>query len=179
MVKYCTKLAELNFDKLMQIYAEAIEENGREFYPNVDRFESILRARDDFYQYLREVFFPVRGAFYAILVEDGVYMSALRMEPYRDGLLLEAVETAPQYRKKGYATVLLKHVLGSLGRSRVYSHVSKNNLASIRLHTSCGFEKVSDSAAYIDGSVSTRACTFCFSSDCTKIPDARSDDRKG
>ena len=170
MVLYCYRMKDLNFDLLMAVYEEALQKNAAELYPKLGRVEGFLQARQDFYQYLHQVFFPTKGAFYAICTEEGIYVSAVRFEPYKDGILLEAVETAPLHRKKGYARILLQEALLHIkecGVTKVYSHISKKNIPSIRLHTTCGFEKVADSAAYIDGDVSSRAFTFCCCLSCS------------
>jgi ribosomal protein S18 acetylase RimI-like enzyme len=84
------------------------------------------------------------------------------LEPYRDGLLVEALETAPGYRRRGYAEALLRQVLGSFAGKKIYSHVDKTNIPSLRLHEKCGFSRISECAAYIDGSINSRACTLCY-----------------
>ena len=158
-------LRELNFSALMAVYAEGNAENAEEFYPYDDRNIGILRAEDDFYQYLSQSFFTVRGAVYAIWQENDRYISALRLEPYRDGLLLEALETHPDYRRQGYAGKLILAVLNWLkeeGSGAVYSHINKRNLASLQTHLSCGFERISEQAVYIDGSVSGSSCTMRY-----------------
>ena len=122
-------------------------------------------AEQSFYQYLKDIFFPADGAFYAIWEADGCYVSALRIEPYRDGLLLAGLETAPDHRQKGYALLLVQAVqkmLSEKGPVTIYSHVRKNNHPSRKLHEKSGFRMISDSAAYIDGSVSFRACTYRY-----------------
>jgi RimJ/RimL family protein N-acetyltransferase len=118
-------------------------------------------VEQDFYQYLRECFFTTEGAIYALWSPAGEYVSALRLEPYQDGLLLEALETAPGQRRKGYAADLITAVLQMVGETKVYSHVSKRNTASLRTHEKCGFHRVLEHAVYADGSVLTTSCTFC------------------
>ena len=146
----------------MSVYAESNSENGQEFWPEESSHRQIALAEQEFYSYLRQVFFKTDGAFYAVLEQDGQYVSALRLEPYRDGLLLEALETAPDHRRKGYATVLVRDVLEHTGNIKIYSHVGKRNFASLRTHESCGFRIVSDFAVYADGSVNQRCYTLCF-----------------
>ena len=145
----------------MSVYAESNSENGQEFWPEESSHRQIALAEQEFYSYLRQVFFKTDGAFYAVLEQDGQYVSALRMEPYRDGLLLEALETAPEQRRKGYAADLVRNVLEHAGNTKIYSHVGKRNLASLRTHESCGFRIVSDFAVYADGSVNQRCFTLC------------------
>ena len=111
---------------------------------------------------MNEVFFRTPNAVYAIWEEDGKYISALRLEPYREGLLLEALETAPIYRRQGFAEKLMLSVLDKFSDTKIYSHVSKRNLPSLRIHEKCGFRRILEYAAYIDGSVNRRCCTLCL-----------------
>ena len=91
------------------------------------------------------------------------YVSAARLEPYRDGLLLEALETAPELRGRGYAAALLRNMLESApGTGPVYSHVDKKNAASLAVHRACGFRRILEHAVYADGSVLASACTLCY-----------------
>lgn len=161
MICIAKSLQELDFCQLMEVYEEGNQENGMEFWPDLPQGQQILRAEQDFYQYLRECFFTTEGAVYALWEVDGAYVSALRLEPYQDGLLLEALETAPQRRRMGYASQLIRAVLEQVGEQKVYSHVSKRNTASLRTHASCGFHRILEHAVYADGSVLTSSCTFC------------------
>ena len=147
----------------MDLYSEGNAENARDLYPDMDLNQGILQAENDFYTYLREVLFATPGAMYAVWEEEGVYISALRLEPYRDGLLLEALETHPDYRKQGYAKKLLLAtltLLTDMEATVVYSHIHKGNVPSLKTHLSCGFERISEQAVYIDGSVTNRCCTM-------------------
>ena len=164
MLHLYTTLRQLPFEQLMTVYREANRENGKILAP----FDSEARQRQlaeaDFYDYLRG-FFAVPGACYATWEQDGEIQSALRLEPYRDGLLVEALETAPEQRRQGYATKLMQAVQQHLEREgtvRLYSHVSKKNAASLNVHQRCGFQIVSDCAVYIDGSVSANAYTLRY-----------------
>ena len=161
MIFIARSLKELNFRQLMDVYEEGNLENGAEFWPELPQGQQLLNAEQDFYQYLRECFFTTEGAVYALWMEDGKYVSALRLEPDQDGLLLEALETAPQHRRKGYASQLVRAVLEQVGEQKVYSHVSKRNAASLRTHENCGFHRILEHAVYADGSVKTNSCTFC------------------
>ena len=165
MLKLYKRLKDMNFGKLMDLYAEGNEENARDLYPEEELNAGILRAEADFYQYLRDVFFKTPGAVYAVWENSGEYRSALRLEPYRDGLLLEALETHPSCRRQGYAKKLIFAVqqwITQQGSGPVYSHVHKRNQASLQTHMSCGFERISEQAAYIDGSVNGSSCTMRY-----------------
>ena len=161
MLLLATKMQELNFSQLMAVYEEGNRENAQLFFPDLTEGQQMIRAEQSFYEYLREGFFPVPGAVYARWVENGNYMSALRLEPYEDGLLLEALETAPAQRRKGYAEQLIRAVQAQFSE-KIYSHVSKKNVASLAVHEKCGFRQVLDYAKYIDGSVSRTAVTLCY-----------------
>ena len=148
-------LGQLNFSSLMEIYIEG----------NLEKVEeglTLLQAEQDFYQYLREDFFRVPGAVYCVWEDAGEYVSALRLEPYRDGWLLEALETAPKRRRQGHGEKLIRAVLKEPEFGKIYSHVNKRNGASLAIHEKCGFRRVSEQAVYIDGSVNSVACTMCF-----------------
>ena len=155
------KQKELAFGKLMEVYAEGNLENGRDLWPDEPEHRQIALAEQEFYQYLQQVFFKTDGAAYLIWEENGSYRSALRLEPYRDGLLLEALETAPVMRRKGYAAKLVQAALVYAGNVKIYSHVGKKNAASLRTHQKCGFIRILDYAVYADGSVNDRCCTLC------------------
>lgn len=163
MLLIANTMKELSFSSLMDTYLETNRRQGAQIAPDAYEEEQLRLAEQEFYFYLHDIFFPNPDSLYAVLIDEGVYVSALRLEPYRDGLLLEALETAPAYRKRGCAARLITQVQSWLlqrGEVRIYSHVDKRNHASLNAHRKCGFEKISDCAAYIDGSVDRRAYTF-------------------
>jgi RimJ/RimL family protein N-acetyltransferase len=162
MLILARSLRDFSFSKLMDVYIEGNMENAEECWPELDDGQKLLRAEQEFYQYLTDVFFRTPEAVYAIWEERGNYISALRLEPYRDGHLLEALETAPTSRRQGYAEKLIRAVQEQFPNQRVYSHVGKKNVPSLRVHEKCGFRRISEYAAYIDGSVNQRACTLCW-----------------
>ena len=162
MLILAQSIRDLSFSKLMGVYIEGNLENAEEFYPDLPEGQKLMQAEQDFYQYLNEVFFRTSGAVYAIWEVQGSYVSVLRLEPYRDGRLLEALETAPTSRRQGYGEKLIRAVQKQFSNQRIYSHVGKKNAASLRVHEKCGFRRISEYAVYIDGSVNRRACTLCW-----------------
>ena len=157
-------LRDLQFGALMEVYADSNEEKASD-WPNLPRGYALTLAEQDFRQYLQEVFFPTDGALCAVWEEEGCYVSALRLEPYRDGLLLEALETRPDQRGKGYAQTLIREMqryLAQQGPVKLYSHIEKRNSASRSVHEKCGFRVVSDHAVYINGSVDYRCDTWLY-----------------
>lgn len=165
MLKIYTSIQGLDFGQLMAVYAQSNLENALELYPHEESNVAIMRVEQDFYCFLKEDFFETQGAFYAVWEHNGRYVSALRMEPYRDGNLLEALETAPAQRRKGYAKALIKAVTSYLreqSNRKVYSHVNKKNHASLKAHEACGFNRILEYAVYIDGSVMQNSCTLQY-----------------
>ena len=155
-------MKELPFGALMAVYEQSNQENGEEFWPDVSAGERLLRAEQEFYQYLQQVFFQTEGAVYYLWEVKSRPVCALRLEPYRDGMLLEALETAPEQRRKGYATALIRAALAQVGTVKIYSHVGKRNEASLKTHIACGFRRISEQAVYADGSVNDRCCTLLY-----------------
>lgn len=160
MLIIAENLHQLDFSQLMQVYREGNEENGADLYPQESKERQLLLAEQDFYRYLQDCFFKTADAVYCVLEEGGRYLAALRLEPYRDGMLLEALETKPEIRRNGCAVRLIGEVTAKVP-GKIYSHISRRNTASIRTHEKCGFQKILDHAVYVDGSVSTRADTYC------------------
>lgn len=162
MLIVAKNLRDFNFGKLMEVYIEGNLENAQDLWPEEPEGRQIALAEQEFYQYLQQVFFKTEGAYYLIWEEAGRYVSALRLEPYRDGLLLEALETAPGQRKKGYAAKLMSAAQEFVGDTKLYSHVHKRNIPSLKVHEFCGFQKILEHAVYADGSVNDRCCTLCY-----------------
>ena len=161
MLVVTEKLHQLSFGQLMEVYIEGNMEKARCDYRHLPEYAALQQAEQDFYQYLKECFFPTVGAYYAVLVEQGYYVSAVRWEPYLDGVLISALETRPELRGRGYAASLLSQVLERFD-GPVYSHVSKRNLPSLKVHEKCGFSRILEHARYLDGSVNDRAYTLRF-----------------
>ena len=161
MLIIANSLRQLDFGQLMALYEEGNRENGEDLYPDIPAGQQLLRAEQDFYDYLRSGFFTQPGDCYCLWIENGIYVSALRLEPYQDGLLLEALETHPQHRGRGFAKKLIRAVLDGVDE-RVYSHISPRNGPSLAVHRACGFRKILDHAVYADGSVNSRCHTYRY-----------------
>ncbi len=162
MLLLCSSLKQLDFSKLKNVYLESIQSDGKNKYPDKPDNLQWIEAEQDFYQFLQD-FFQMNDARYFVWAPDGQYKAALRVEPYRDGLLIEGLETAPDSRRKGYAGQLMTATIKILIEQysvKLYSHIHKRNFASIRTHLSCGFTKESDFAVFIDGSVDHNYNTY-------------------
>lgn len=165
MLKIVQSLGQLNFSALMNVYTEGNILNGKTFYPKESAQQQLCNAEQNFYHYLNSVFFRQNNSCYAIWEAQGRYVSALRLEPYSDGYLLCALETAPDVRQRGYAETLVcaaQSYLAEQGSGVLYSHVSKKNAASLAVHKKCGFQIIMDHAVYSDGSVHQNSYTLAF-----------------
>lgn len=162
MLFIATKMSELSFSQLMEVYQEGNSKNGEELWPELPAGQRILQAEQDFYGYLTQVFFPTTAAVYMILEKNGTYVSALRLEPYQDGILLAALETRPDCRGMGYATELVRRAVAERSGMKIYAHVGKENVASLRVHLKCGFQRIHEYAMYLDGSANQKCCTFLY-----------------
>ena len=139
----------LDARKLMDIYSESNYENTDYFYPGeADKDAAVRKVEDGFLDFLKNDFFGHAGACCWILEEDGIWVSALRISQIQSGLYyLEALETRPDRRGKGYASLLLSGVVDALkkdGPFRLCDCVSKKNTASLKTHEKCGFQIVSE-----------------------------------
>lgn len=165
MLIFAKSMEELPFGDLMEIYIEGNREHGAALWPERPEQEQLEWSKQDFRRYLQEDFFPRSGAVYALWEADGTYVSALRLIPNRDGLLMEALETIPGQRGKGYAAALIRAVqnrLAEQGPVKIYSHVDRRNAASLATHARCGFHRLLDYTVRRDGSVNPNAYTMFY-----------------
>lgn len=163
MLKIFHSLRDLRFSALLDVYKNSLAESSQTDHEVTA--EDQIKAQQEFYYYLKDCFFRDSSSFYAVWELHGRYMAALRIEEYRDGFLLAALQTAPEARNRGYATLLITGTLdylSAIGKKPVYAHVDKENSSSMRVHEKCGFTVFSETAAYIDGSFSSAACTMIY-----------------
>ena len=143
MLKFARDVKDIRIIDLMAVYSL------RDSYSEMQIFYLDLLS-----------FFEEPLAIYALWVVDDCYCAALRLEPYKDGFLVAGLETHPDKRNKGYATMLLNAV-AEYTNSKLYSHVDRNNRISLRVHEKCGFQTALDYAVYLDGGISRKAITMC------------------
>ena len=147
MLTVATSVGEIRVFELMDVYGGSDpDQDFNDFYGDLTWF------------------FRNSGAKYMLWQPGGRYAAALRVEPYRDGVLIAGLETDLQHRRKGHATQLLEQTLKHLfadGIGRIYSHVAKDNIVSRRVHERCGFIAIADQAVLLDGSVSAKYVTLC------------------
>ena len=125
-----------------EIYGESNLENVRWDNPEVEDFSKLLFEYEKGYMDFVQSFLDSEENRYYIWEINGQWVSALRMTKVEDFYYLEALETAKQYRQKGYGTKFLQELIELLkkrGKVIIRSNVSKNNMASLALHRKCGF----------------------------------------
>lgn len=159
MIRVAESLRDIDFSKLTELYEQDIEDERRRSYPYLDICEGRIQTENDLYGYLKDCFFKESEGRYFVNIAQGRYASAVRLEAYKDGFLLNALMTQERYRRKGYASVLLAYVLSSSNRP-IYSHIHRKNRASIKIHEKFGFIKLLDHAVLLDGSVRTDHITY-------------------
>ena len=160
MLKIIKSMKEFPFAKVMEVYAESNAASARDQFPWESEAQGLYRAEMEFYQYLRHDFFTMGDSFYALWMEKGRPVSAVRFERWKDGFLLEGLETHPDYRGRGYGTKVMEAALAEI-REPVYAHVKKDNIASLRVHEKCGFSQCEDTAM-VDGSFDPRFVTLKY-----------------
>lgn len=133
---------ELNL--LMEIYEESNIENITYMFPECkNTAEGLEKVKNGYCRYITDEFLCDSENTYCIWVEDNQWVSALRLYKFKDCYFIEALETKPSQRKKGYGVKLMNSVISYLkaqGRFILRDHVCKGNAASLALHKKCGFE---------------------------------------
>lgn len=158
MLLLTQRTEDICYSELMRVYEESNIEIGKQKYRNRTANEQILLAEQDLYSYL--CFVLDNCGWFAAWTSNGRYQAALRLETYSDGFLICALETAPEARGRGHATTLLRTVIEAMPAIKIYAHIYVDNKISIHIHEKLGFVKVSDSAEFLDGTVSFQAKTY-------------------
>ena len=135
--------------KLMDVYRESNIENTDYFYPDIsDKDEALQKVECDYLNYIENDFLADRKNQYMVLERDGIWVCALRLYRVDDRLyFIEALETRPEHRRKGYGAQLLAGVidlLKSQGTYTIRDCVDKKNTASLLTHQKVGFVIYSD-----------------------------------
>lgn len=160
MIIFADKINELDIAYLTELYSEDIETARKRCYGKIFEYEGRLRAEQDYYQYLHDVFFAEAGGKIVVFEENGRYISGACFEPYKDGLLLNSLVTIAEARRKGYAQKLLMYALSQFRELPVYAHIHFRNTASRRLHEKVGFTMLYEYAHMLDGAVRSDHITY-------------------
>ena len=160
MIIVADRISKLDVEQLMLLYKDDIETARRERYKSLPEAEGRLRAERDYERYLRDVFFSQMSARMFVLEEKGVYASAVCLESFSDGLLLNSLITTSCMRRKGYGEQLVRYALQFLSGKCVYAHIHYKNKASVALHEKLGFVRLHEYAHMLDGSVRSDHYTY-------------------
>ena len=152
---------------IREIYPEGCVENARYFHPELeDLSEAILEQEKHFAEFLQNKFFPKEENSYYVLEVEGAWVSALRLTRVEDFYYLEALETPPKHRKKGYGSRIINEVIELLkqrGEVIICDNVKKDNRASLATHKKCGFVTEHENAInYLTGKVNEEAVGLIF-----------------
>jgi len=125
------------------VYIEASYEIAKEKHPELEDLSEKVKEEEDYFveKFLAKFMSKDENTYY-VWEEAGEWVSALRLTKLDGFYFLEALETAPEYRKKGYAYKLIKSVIQELeaeGNVVIRSNVRKTNIASLATHKKCGF----------------------------------------
>lgn len=132
MLHRVTQIDEAALRGLLAVYAESMQELACNFPGEAE----MQRAYAEF---LRDFVQKPGQRIYAEL-SDGDWVSALRAIETRPGhWFLEAVETRPGARRRGFGAALLRHTAAALDAQELTCTISKHNHASQALHAACGF----------------------------------------
>lgn len=161
MLRKIESFAQMDGRKLMDLYREGNIENTAYFYPDLDEDLALVRVERRFLRYLETDFFAKPGNVYWVWEENGVWVSALRLSALAPGdYYLEALETHPDFRRRGCGEKLLEAVLAALkaqGPFRLRDCVGKKNEPSLGIHRKCGFTiAAQDGVNCLSGEVNPR-----------------------
>lgn len=159
MIIIADSVRKIEFHKLILLCADEIEQTRIRRYKKYSIQQGLFQAESDFYHYLKSSFFAV-GGLYFIYEHDDRYVSAVRLEPYERGVLLNSLITKLEMRRNGYAEKLLHYALAYFEKTIVYSHVHVHNKPSRALHEKMGFKLSLEYARLLDGSLCNDYLTY-------------------
>ena len=125
-----------------EVYPEGCIENAREKYPEREDLTGAIQEEEDYFVGFLKRFMESEKNRYYVLEVDGKWVSALRLTKLDGFYYLEALETASEHRRNGYAEALINEVISLLkkrGQAVIRSNVNKSNVASLATHKKCGF----------------------------------------
>lgn len=149
---------EDTIERLFSIYAESMDDMR-------GNFASLKEMKAAYAAFLSDFIIDPK---HLVLVEtaDGIWVSGLRAVCTGAGRwFLEAVETMPEKRKKGYGQDMLLHTiqyLQNLEMTELSCIISQNNLASQALHSKCGFVPTREAPINPWGELEDGAILFRF-----------------
>ena len=160
---------KLDVPALLAIYRESALENCQGMFPAENFSTSLKQYEAGYAAFMRKEFFTQPGRFWMIETADGLWASALRLLPLEEPntWMIEALETHPDHRRKGYGAQLLADTIRFMeethGSVTLLSGVGKRNTASLQTHLRSGFVREKETWTE-DGETSDRTCTMAYRS---------------
>ena len=159
------RMEDLDFPRFAEIYRESYLATISYFFPEeTDQERGLRKLEAKFLEYYRTDFFAVPGRRCYVLADRERWVSAIRLYPVpgRPGAWhAEALETAPDCRRRGYARKLMEllcFALAKQGPFELSDSVGKHNEPSLAFHKACGFEIVQEEAVNpLNGQANPRA----------------------
>lgn len=124
------------------VYIEGCYEIAKDKCSDKDKLAEAIEREKKYYANYLEHFFDNDNNDYYVLEDNNHWISAARITTSKECYYLEALETNPENRMKGFGEKLLLGIISSLeenGNIILRCNVGKNNIASYRLHRKCGF----------------------------------------
>lgn len=140
MLERIENVNEQVIKKMFLLYAESMADMEGEFKDRDEMEASYAAFLKEFIQNPKQMVF--------IETDEKQWVSGLRAVESEPGKwFLEAVETMPGKRNRGYGKKLIRHVtefLKGTGAKKIDCIIGKSNLSSIKMHTDCGFKKTKE-----------------------------------
>lgn len=143
LLTFKTMAKEDMYHLVHDVYIEASYEIAKEKHPELEDLSEAIKEEEAFYveKFLQKFMSKNENTYY-VWEANGEWVSALRLSKLDGFYFMEALETAPEHRKRGYAAELIKAVIQKLeaeGQVIIKSNVRKTNAASLATHKKCGF----------------------------------------
>lgn len=143
------KLSDKDALLLMAVYKESNKKKIAFLFPEIQSEEDGLRmVEDEYSKWLRDDFLKGKNTFCYVWEENNIWVSSLRFHYVENKVyFIEALETHPEHRRKGYAEKLINSIIDKLkedGDFEIRSYTSITNEASRKTHSRCGFLTLED-----------------------------------
>jgi ribosomal protein S18 acetylase RimI-like enzyme len=138
----------VNMKDFLSVFKESSVENATRWYPDLSQEEALQQYENGYIRYMQTDCGDEGGTLF-ILSDNEHYVSSLRLYAKAPKeYYLEALETHPDFRKKGYGKELLLQMQRHLREQDtdyvITAHVEKTNAASLNTHRAAGFEITAD-----------------------------------
>ncbi|MFQ7239459.1 GNAT family N-acetyltransferase [Roseburia intestinalis] len=140
MLERIENVNEQVIEKMFLLYAESMADMEREFKDRDEMEASYAAFLKEFIENPKQMVF--------VETAEKQWVCGLRAVESEPGKwFLEAVETMPGHRNRGYGKKLIRHVtefLKGIGAKKIDCIIGKSNLSSIKMHSDCGFKETKE-----------------------------------